>query len=172
MRGIARSLAVAWDVRKFSMAASLTVAFGLTALATLTHAVAQDAPTAPASAAPPAPATGEATSDHGRHHGRKHHDDDAKAADSAAKADAGAKTPAVSTTDSSAVAVIKPDTECRTFRPTGTRMPKTVCASAEDWKQVDARGLEGARQTKQTLNDASAVAAPSPPLPGGSAFGR
>jgi hypothetical protein len=165
MRGIATS---------FSMTASLAVAIGCSALAVV-PAIAQDAPktesTATSSAAP------EGTADHGRHH-RSKHDDAAKPPDGAAKtetaasADTAAKTPTVSTTDSSAVAVIKPDTECRTFRPTGTRVPKTVCASAEDWKQVDARGLEGARQTKQTLNDASAIAAPSPPLPGGSAFGR
>jgi hypothetical protein len=177
MRGIARSLAVGWAARKVTVTASLTVAIGLTALATAAPAVAQDAP-APAAAATP-PATTEATSDHGRHHGRKHHDDDAKAADGAAKtepaanADAGAKTPTVSTTDSSAVAVVKPEQECRTFRPTGTRMPKTMCASAEVWKEVDARGLEGARQTKQTLNDSSAIAVPvAPAMPGGGGFGR
>ena len=157
--------------------ASLTIAIGLTALGTVTPAVAQDAP-APVTAATPTSATGEAPADHGRHHGRKHHDDDAKTADgaakdeTAAKPDAAAKTPAVSTTDSSAVATVKPDQECRTFRPTGTRMPKTMCASAEVWKEVDARGLEGARQTKQTLNDASAIAVPTAPAMPGGGFGR
>jgi hypothetical protein len=145
------------------MTASLAIA--LSALAALGPAVAQDAPKAD-SAAPPSAAT-EGTSDHGRHHGRKH-DDAAKAAEDAAKTegDAGAKTPPVSTIDSSAVAVVKPpEQECRTVRPTGTRMSQTICATPEQWKEVDAKGAAGARQTKQTLNDSASIARPAPPLP-------
>jgi hypothetical protein len=172
MRGIAR-LSAAWDVREFSVTASLAVAIGLSALAAMSPAVAQDAPQAE-SAAPPA-ATPEGTADQGRHHRRKH-DDAAKAADGAAKTesakgDTGAKTPTAGAADSSAVAVVKPEQECRTVRPTGTRMPKTICATAEQWKEVDARGELGARQTKQTLNDSSAIARPTPPAMPGGGFG-
>ena len=148
------------------MAASLAVAIGLSALAAVGPASAQDAPKAE-SATPSA--TSEGTSDQGRHHRRKH-DDAAKAAEGAAKteADTGAKTPATSAVDSSAVAVVKPpEQECRTVRPTGTRVPQKICATPEQWKEVDARGAEGARQTKQTINDASAIQTPArPSMPG------
>jgi hypothetical protein len=174
MRRSARSFAVAWDVMKFSMTASLAVAIGLSALATLGPAIAQEAPKAESATTPSA--TVEGTSDRGRHHRRKH-DDTAKAAegaakpDSAAKAEAGAKTPPVSTNDSSTVAVIKPEQECRTVTPTGSRMFKTICATPEQWKEVDDRGAEGARQTKQTLNDSAAIARPTPPSVPGGGFG-
>jgi hypothetical protein len=155
----------------FSTSASLAVAIGLSALAVMGPAVAQDAPKAESTATPSA--TVEGTSDPGRHHRHKH-DDTAKAADGAGKAepaaeaDAGAKPPAVSTIDSSAVAVVKPpEQECRSVKTTGSRVPKTICATHEQWKEVDARGAEGARQTKQTLSDSAAIARPSPPLPGG-----
>jgi hypothetical protein len=160
------------------MTASLAVAIGLSALAAVGSAVAQDAPKAESATAPSA--TAEGTSDHGRHHGRKH-DDAAKAAEGAGKAEpaaegeAGAKTPTVSTIDSSAVAVIKPpEEECRTVKPTGSRMAKKICATPEQWKEVDARGAEGARQTKQTINDSAAIARPTPPaMPGGAGgFGQ
>jgi hypothetical protein len=149
------------------MTASLAVAIGLSALVAVGPAVAQDAPKAESAATPAA--TAEGTSDHGRHHGRKH-DDAAKAAEGAAKAepaaDAGAKTPTVSTIDSSAVAAIKPpEQECRTLKPTGSRVSHTICATPEQWKQVDATGAAGARQTKQTLNDSASIARPAPPLP-------
>jgi hypothetical protein len=44
-------------------------------------------------------------------------------------------------------------------------MFKTICATPEQWKEVDDRGAEGARQTKQTLNDSASIARPAPPLP-------
>jgi hypothetical protein len=169
MRGITRSLAVAWNVRKISVAASLAVAIGLSALAAMGPAVAQDAPKDESEATPPT--TTEGASDRGRHHGHKH-EDAAKAAESAAKADpaaktdAGTKTPTASTIDSSAVAVVKPpEQECRTLKTTGSKMSHTICATPEQWKQVDATGAAGARQTKQTLNDSASIARPAPPLP-------
>jgi len=153
---------------------AVAAAIGSCALATLGPAVAQDATKAESAATPST--TVEGTSDRGRHHRRKH-DDTAKAAEGAAKAesatktDAVAKTPAPSTNQSSGVAVIKPEQECRTVTPTGSRMFKTICATPEQWKEVDDRGVEGARQTKQTLNDSSAIARPTPPaMPGGGGF--
>jgi hypothetical protein len=157
------------------LTASLAAAIGFAAFAAAGPAVAQDAPKAESATSPP-PTAAEGTADHGRHHGRKH-DDAAKTAEGAAKnepaaeGDAGTKTPTVSTIDSSAVAVVKPTQECRVMKQTGTRLTKTLCATAEEWKQVDARGLEGARQTKQTLNDASAIARPTPPAMPGGGFG-
>jgi hypothetical protein len=141
----------------------------LSALAAAGPAVAQDAPKVESAATPSA--TAEGTADHGRHHGHKHDDAGKPAegtakAEPAAEADAGGKTPTVSTIDSSAVAVVKPpEQECRTLKPTGSRMSKTICATAEQWKQVDATGAAGARQTKQTLNDSASIARPAPPLP-------
>jgi hypothetical protein len=47
-------------------------------------------------------------------------------------------------------------------------MSQKICASAEQWKEVDARGLAGARQTKQTIENASAIQTPArpPTMPG------
>jgi hypothetical protein len=143
------------------VAASLAVAIGLS----MGAAVAQDAPKTE-SATPPS-AAAEGSSDQGRHHRHKH-DDAAKAAEGAAKTDpaADSKTPAASTVDSSAVAVVKPpEQECRSVRPTGTRMAQKICATPEQWKEVDAKGAEGARQTKQTINDSSSFVRSAPPLP-------
>jgi hypothetical protein len=149
------------------MTALFAVAIGLSGLAATGLAAAQDAPKAEAAPAP----TAEGTSDQGRHHRHKH-DDSAKTAEDPAKTapagegGAGAKTPPVSTIDSSAVAAIKaPEQECRSVRPTGTRMSQRICATPEQWKEVDARGAEGARQTKQSISDSAAIARPSPPLP-------
>ena len=133
------------------MTASLAVAIGLSALVTVDPAAAQDAPKAESAATPSA--TVEETPDHGRHHRRNHDDTAAKAAEGAAKAEPAAKptrakTPPVSTIDSSAVAVVKPEQECRTVTPTGSRMFKTICATPEQWKEVDGRGVRG-RATNQ-----------------------
>jgi hypothetical protein len=149
------------------MPASLAVAIALSTMATVDPATAQDAPKAEPAATPSA--TVEETRDHGRRHRRNHDDTAAKATEGTAKADlpASAKTPPVSTTDSSAVAVVKPEQECRDVTPTGSHLYKRICATPEQWKEVDGRGIEGARQTKQTLNDSSAIVHQSPtPYPG------
>jgi hypothetical protein len=167
LRRGARSVAM----KKFYITASLAVSIGLSAMAMVGAAVAQDA--AKAESAAQLSPTVEETSDRGRHHRRKQ-DDTAKSAKStvkpkaADKTDAAAKTPTASTSASSAAAVVKPEQECRTVTPTGSRMFKKICATPEQWKEVDDRGVEGARQTKQTLNDSSAIARPTPPaMPGG-----
>jgi hypothetical protein len=151
------------------MTAALAIAIALPALAPSGRAVAQEAPKAESSAA--TSATAEGTSDHGRHHRHKHDDtpkpaEDAAKTEPSAQTDAGTKTATGSTNDSSAVAVVKtPEQECRTVKPTGTRMSQKICATPEQWKEVDAKGLEGARQTKQAISDSSSIARPSPPLP-------
>jgi len=59
-----------------------------------------------------------------------------------------------------AAAAPKPDLVCRSFKPTGSRVPKKVCATAATWAEVDARGKEGARQFMQQMGDQGAQARP------------
>jgi hypothetical protein len=150
-----------------SVPVSIAFAIGASMCAIARPAVAQDVPKAEAATAPP-PATSEPTSK-GHRHGRKHDDaaksEAANTSESAAKPDSAAAGDNVSKIDSNAVAVVKPPAEeCRTVKPTGSRMPKKICATPEQWKEVDAQGTAGAKQLKQGLNDQNAAALPAPPL--------
>jgi len=171
MRASMRSLATGSQARELSLMTSfaIVVGIGLSMLAPSAPASAQDAAKVDSTSAPPAASEG--TAESGRHHGRKH--DDAKSgtakADQGAKPDTAATGDSASKIDSNAVAVVKqPEQECRTVRPTGSRMSKRICATPEQWKEVDARGQAGAKEMKRTIESSSSVERPTPPsMPGG-----
>ena len=137
---------------------ALVAASGFAALALTAPAAAQDAakPDEPAAAAAATPAAEPSDVGHVSHEqqpagtpSKAHATKDGTKNDTAAKPD-----------QSSASATAKEETVCRSLKPTGSRVPKKVCATPATWAEVDARGKEGARQFMQQMGDQGAQARP------------
>jgi hypothetical protein len=160
IHGVAMRTAIglksALGARKAAMTASLAIALGVgvSALVTAGPAVAEDAP---AAAAPPADTSASPISDREQ---RKQQRQQAKAAkndEASAGAEAGEASKPQATTEAAngTVVYVKPELVCRSQRVTGTRMPSRVCATADQWEAIDAKGEQGARDMKRALGDAS-----------------
>jgi len=149
-------------VTTLSIAATFAVVagVGLAALALVSPAVAQDAPKADEAAAAATQAQSAEPSDHGHHRHDRHQAEATAKSAPAAKDEAGKTDTAHKTETSSADAAARQDQVCRTVKPTGSRLPKKVCATAATWAEVDAHGREGAKQFQQQMGDQSAQVRP------------
>jgi len=118
-----------------------TVVLALATVAGVAHS--QDA-AKPESAAAPAAAEPEvATQSERRNDGHEGRRKD--------EAETPTSTPAPKTVPAADVAPAT-ETVCRSVKVTGTRMPKRICATAEQWAAADAQGETGAKDTLRQIN--------------------
>jgi hypothetical protein len=150
---------------KFSAAVPLVVA--LSAFALASPAVAQDATKAD-SATAVAKQTDSASDRHLSRAERRQAEAAAKQAEAGAagKSDTLIKFPKADSTAAANTAAAKPKMECRTQEATGSRMGKRICATREQWAQVDEDAAVAVRQMRSE-NSKSTMIAPSAPFNSG-----
>ena len=154
------SLAAASSARRFSRAAPLVLAVGvgLSVFVLASPAIAQD--TAKADSASPVATKSDATSERAQRRAERRQTDAAKQAETAAKTETLAKFPKAG--EAAAGAAPQPKLECRTQDVTGSRVPKRLCATREQWAVADADAEEAIRNLKRTSGDKSTLERPGP----------
>jgi len=152
---------------KFSLALAFALALSVFALAR--PVVAQDA--TKTDSATPAAKQSDSSSD------RQQRRADRRQAEAAAKAESGAKSedlakfPKADSADAASAAPAKQKMECRKQEVTGSRLGKNICATPEQWAQVDAAAAEAVRQMKSDINNKAGIERPTA-NPFGGAVGR
>jgi cytoskeletal protein RodZ len=148
---------------KASLVLSVTIGVGVAALAMAGAADAEDAAEADsASAALTQPE--DATKGERRRERRRRAEAAEAEADEADEADEAAE-PAEA--DAAASSTRTPALECRSIRPTGTRMPRRVCDTAEAWASVDDRSEEAVNEMQRRGREQSTFGSGTPPSAAG-----